>query len=261
MRNTMKKLFIRALFFLSPLALLPAIASAQTDEIQVYDGGLADVGKFNLTWHQNFTLKGAKQPAFPGGLISNHAYVGVPEWAYGVTRWFELGLYMPLYSVTKDYGSSLNGFKIRTLFAIPKADERKFFYGVNFEFSYNAKQWDEKRFTNEIRPILGWHLGDTDIIVNPIMDNSYIGVKNLDFAPATRLAHKFTPKWTFALEEYGDYRRLRDIKPLHEQWHQLWFVADHPLKGGIDMEAGIGVGMTAGSDRLTLKLILSRDLN
>ena len=259
--NRMRKLFVRTLLFLSSLTLLSAIACAQTDEIQVYDGGLANVGKFNLTWHQNFTLKGAKQQAFPGGLISNHAYVGVPEWAYGVTRWFELGLYMPLYSVTKDYGSSLNGFKIRTLFATPKADERRVFYGVNFEFSYNAKQWDEKRYTNEIRPIVGWHLGDTDVIVNPIMDNSYIGVKNLDFAPATRVAHKFTPKWAFALEEYGDYGHLRDIKPLHDQWHQLWFVADHPLKGGIDMEPGIGVGMTAGSDKLTLKLILSRDLN
>jgi hypothetical protein len=257
----MKTPRIRTLFILFAFSLLPAIASAQTDEIQVYDGALAEVGKFNLTWHQNFTLKGAKEPAFPGGLISNHAYVGVPEWAYGVTTWFELGLYMPLYSVTKDYGSSLNGFKLRTLFAVPKADERKFFYGVNFEFSWNAKQWDEKRYSNEIRPILGWHLGDTDIIVNPIMDNSYIGVKNLDFAPATRVSHKFTANWTFGLEEYGDYGHLHDIKPLHDQWHQLWFVADHPLKGGIEMEPGIGVGMTAGSDKLTLKLILSRDLN
>jgi len=257
----MKPCQIRALFILFALTLLPAIASAQTDEIQVYDGDLAEVGKFNLTLHQNFTVKGAKEPAFPGGLISNHAYVGVPEWAYGVTRWFELGLYMPLYSVTKDYGSSLNGFKLRTLFAVPKAEERKFFYGVNFEFSWNAKQWDEKRYSNEIRPIVGWHLGDTDIIVNPILDNSYTGPGNLDFAPATRVAHKFTKDWTFGLEEYGDYGHLNNIQPAHNQWQQLWFVADHTIKGGIDMEPGIGIGMTAGSDKLTLKLILSRDLN
>src|SRR5690349_20030878 len=112
----MKRSHLRALLTLFALTLLPAIASAQTAEIQVYDGGLADVGKFHLTLHQNFTIKGAKELAFPGGLISNHAYVGVPEWAYGVTKWIELGLYMPLYSVTKYYGSSLNGFKLRTLF-------------------------------------------------------------------------------------------------------------------------------------------------
>jgi hypothetical protein len=242
------------------LTLLPAIASAQTDEIQVYDGGLAETGKFNLTWHQNFTPKGATSPAYPGGLISNHAYVGVPEWAYGVNRWFELGLYMPLYSFSPGYGSSLNGFKLRTLFAVPKADERKFFYGANFEFSYNTRQWDQKRFTSEIRPIVGWHLGATDIIVNPILDNSYIGLKNLDFAPAERIAHRFTPKWTLGLEEYGEYGPIHSINSFHDQGHQFYFVADHSVKG-IDVEAGIGVGVTASTDKLTLKLILSRDLN
>ena len=30
-----------------------------------------------------------------------------------------------------------------------------------------------------------------------ILDNSYMGPKNLDFAPATRVAHKFSPKWGY----------------------------------------------------------------
>jgi len=251
---------MKILGILLAFTLLPAIASAQTDEIQVYDGGLAEPGRFNLTWHQNFTPKGATSPSYPGGLTSNHAYVGVPEWAYGVNKWFELGLYMPLYSFSPGYGSSLNGFKLRTLFAVPKADERKFFYGANFEFSYNTRQWDQKRFTSEIRPILGWHLGATDIIVNPILDNSYIGLKNLDVAPAERIAHRFTPKWTLGLEEYGEYGPIHSINSFHDQGHQLYFVADHSVKG-IDVEAGIGVGVTASTDKLTLKLILSRDLN
>jgi len=47
-----------------------------------------------------------------------------------------------------------------------------------------------------------------DIIFNPIMDTEYNGVKNLDFAPATRVAHKFSQQWTLALEEYSDYASL-----------------------------------------------------
>src|ERR1051326_8614751 len=100
------------------LSWFPILGLAQTDEIQVYNADIAPTGKFNLTWHQNYTPIGLKTPPFPGGVIPNHAYIGVPEWAYGVTKWFELGLYMPLYSVTKDYGSSLNGSKLRTLFAV-----------------------------------------------------------------------------------------------------------------------------------------------
>src|SRR6476661_8332936 len=80
------------------LAATPAITFAQTDEIQVYDGAIAEKGKFNLMLHNNFTPKGSKEPAFPGAVVSNHALVGVAEWAYGVTVWFEQGLYLPLYS-------------------------------------------------------------------------------------------------------------------------------------------------------------------
>jgi hypothetical protein len=256
----------RTLCLLFALTLLPVIASAQTDgnrvtdEIQVYDGHLAPPGIFNLTWHQNFTPIGSTTPGFPEGLVSNHAYVGVPEWARGVTEWFELGLYMPLYSFTTNHGSSLNGFKIRTLFAVPNADKRRFFYGANFEFSFNAKQWDTRRFTSEIRPIIGWHLGNTDIIVNPILDNSYIGFSNLNLVPAERLAHKFTPKWTLGVEEYGDYGAIHSLNSFHDQAHQFYFIADRTVKG-VDIEAGVGIGVTASTDKLRLKLILSRDLN
>ena len=145
----------------------------------MYDGGLAEKGKFNLTWHNNFTPSGLKTPAFPGGLATNKLLNGVTEWAYGVNKWFEAGLYLPLYSANSS-GGKLDGFKLRTLFAVPNADDRKFFYGANFEFSINAKHWDENRFTSEVRPIIGWHLKPVDIIINPILDTAYDGLKNID---------------------------------------------------------------------------------
>jgi hypothetical protein len=86
-----------------------ATAIAQTDEIQVYDAAIAEVGKFNLMVHNNFTPDGRKTPAFPGGVESNGALVGVAEFAYGVTDWFEQGLYLPLYSFSKNDGATFNG--------------------------------------------------------------------------------------------------------------------------------------------------------
>jgi len=243
------------------LAAGPGMAFAQTDEIQVYDGAIAEKGKFNLMLHNNFTPKGLKEPAFPGAIQSDKAYVGVSEWAYGVTNWFEAGLYLPLYSYSQNLGGSINGFKLRALFVKPNADERRFFYGVNFEFSVNAKQWDPRRITSEIRPIVGWHLHPVDIIVNPIMDTSYIGgLKSLDFAPSVRVAYNFSPKWAAAVEEYADYGPFRQISPASEQSHQIWAVVGHPTKFA-DIEAGIGFGLTSASDKVTLKLMLSRDLN
>jgi hypothetical protein len=242
------------------LLTIPALASAQTDEIQVYDGGLASVGTFNLTLHNNFTPRGLTTPAFPGAVIADKSFNGVPEWALGVTPWFEAGLYLPLYSRDKETGWGLDGFKLRALFAVPKADDRTFFYGANFEFSFNAKRWDTKGFTSEIRPIIGWHLKPIDIIINPILDTAYDGLGNLEFVPAARVAYNFKSGWAAAMEEYDDFGPMHGFLPAPEQVHQIYAVVDRTWKTW-DIEAGVGVGMTNGSDRLTLKLILSRDLN
>ncbi len=251
----------RSLWIGLTLVATPLAALAQTDEIQVYDASITEPGKLNLMLHNNFTPKGLKTPALPGALESNKAYVGVAEWAYGVTPWFEQGLYLPLYSHSQNLGATYNGFKIRELFVKPHADEQRFFYGINFEFSVNQKQWDERRFTSEIRPIIGWHLRPIDIIVNPILDTSYLGgIKSLDFAPSVRVAYNFSPKWAGAIEEYADYGPLRSIYSAGEQSHQIWAVMNHSSKI-VDIETGIGFGLTSASDKVTLKFMISRDLN
>lgn len=83
------------LFALAVLAIAtvaePGVASAQTDEIQVYDAEIADHGVYNLMIHTNFTPIGRKTPDFPGGIIPNHSVNGAAEWAYGVTDWFPAG--------------------------------------------------------------------------------------------------------------------------------------------------------------------------
>jgi hypothetical protein len=237
-----------------------ATASAQTDEIQVYDGGLAGKGVVNLTLHSNFTPSGVKEPAFPGAVIADKSFNGVPEWALGVTDWFEAGLYLPLYSHDKETGWGLDGFKLRALFAVPHADDRRFFYGANFEFSVNATRWDTSRFSSEVRPIVGWHLDTIDVIVNPILDTSYNGLGNLDFAPSMRLAYNPTKAWAVAGEGYFDFGPLSDLYHQNQRGEQIYGVIDR-TGGWIDVEAGVGFGLNSASDKVTLKLILSRDLN
>jgi hypothetical protein len=240
----------------------PRAALAQTDEIQVYDAEIEDKGKFNLMIHSNFTPSGRTTPAFPGGIIPNHSFNGTAEWAYGVTDWFEQGLYLPVYTIySPGRGGSVNGFKLRELFVRPHARDHMFFYGVNFEFSVNYTYWESRHITSEVRPILGVHLRKVDLIYNPIMDTDYIGgFGGLEYVPATRVAYNFNEKWTAALEEYSDDGSLRKFLPLRNQSQEVWAVLDRNSKF-LNIEAGIGVGVTHGADRLTLKLMLSRDLN
>ena len=240
------------------LLLWCAAAAAQTDEIQVYDASIADKGTFNLTLHNNYTIRGSTEPSFPGGLAPNRRLNGVAEWAYGLADWFEAGLYLPIYSAASG-DAGFQGFKIRSLFVVPHADDRRFVYGVNLEFSYNGEHWDEQRSTSEIRPIFGWHLGKFDLIFNPILDNSYKGAGKLEFVPATRFAYNVSSKWAVAFEEYSDYGPLEEFYTPEEQTHQLFAVFDYS-SGGMSLEGGIGFGLTSATDDLAVKFIFSKDL-
>ncbi|HVB58833.1 MAG TPA: hypothetical protein VNE63_20705 [Candidatus Acidoferrales bacterium] len=245
------------------LICMPMVAYAQTDEIQVYDAEIEPQGVFNLMVHTNFTPVGRKEPVFPGAIIANDSVNGAAEWAYGVTDWFEQGLYLPVFSLhSEGQGATINGFKIRELFVRPHAHEHMFFYGVNFEFSINRDYWESRTITSEIRPIIGAHLGRWDLIYNPIMDTDYAGgLGGLQYNPAGRAAYNVNDKWAVAFEEYDGFGTFSQTAPLHDQFHEVWAVMDHNSNKFINVEAGVGVGLTAGSDRLTLKLMLSRDLN
>jgi hypothetical protein len=241
---------------------MSATSVAQTDEIQVYDAEIADPGILNLMIHTNYTPVGRKTPAFPGAIVANDSVNGAAEFGYGVKPWFEQGLYLPVYSFhSSNQGATINGFKIRELFVRPHARDHKFFYGLNFEFSVNALYWESKRITSEFRPIVGFHLKRWDLIYNPIMDTDYTGgVKGLEFNPGGRVAYNLSNKWAIAAEEYDGFGELGGFAPSNQQFHETWAVVNR--RGGfVDVETGLGIGWSGGADRVTMKLMLSRDLN
>ncbi|MGH8257082.1 MAG: hypothetical protein ACRET0_12805, partial [Steroidobacteraceae bacterium] len=229
-----------------------------TDEIQVYDAAITEVGQWNLTWHQNYTPQAQSVPDFPGGVVPDHALNGVPEWAYGLRPWLELGLYMPIYSYTARGRLLFDGFKLRQLFVVPHAEDRTFFYGVNFEWSYNEPQWDAHRISGEMRPIIGTHLGPWDLIVNPVLDTDFDGFKNLTFAPEARVAYNFSPKLALAAEWYGEFGAVSDVLPTPQQGQNLFAVVDLGSSSH-GIEFGVGHGYTPGSSPLIFKLMLMQD--
>jgi len=256
---TAARALARGLAFFAALCAWPLAATAQTDEIQVYTGELAAPGELSLTLHNNYTLQGGKTADLPGGVIPNHSLNGVPEFAYGLNDWCELGAYFFVYSRTADAHYLAQSAKLRATFAVPHADKRSFFYGVNFELSHNSLRWEEKHTSGEIRPIVGWRRGPVDFIVNPILDTSFNGLDQLDFAPAVRLAYNFSELWAGAVEHYADYGPLRHFLPADRQQQALFAVFDYNGKTGI--EFGIGGGLNHATDKLVVKLMLSWPLN
>ncbi len=238
--------------------ILLAAAHAQIDEIQVYTGEINKPDEFSITLHDNYTAFGPTRPAFIGGIVPNHSLNGVPEYALGITPWLELGAYLPLYTITGKGRTLIDGTKLRALFVSPNAAERTFWYGVNFELSYNARHWEEAHYAAEIRPILGWRFGPVDLLLNPIMDLPFHGGPGaLTFAPADRVAYNLSKTWALAVEHYADYGRFANFEPISRQYHALYGVIDYN-SDPFSLEFGIGHGFTAVSESLILKLILTR---
>jgi len=150
-----------------------ALAADQVhDEIQVYNADIAEVGQWTYEQHLNYAFVGQTRPEFPGAFVSNHSLQGTPEFAYGLTDWWEAGFYLPF--AVDGAGQFLSdGAKIRSLFVIPDAAKRSFFYGVNFELGYEMPQFSLTRWALEIRPIIGVRNSAWELIANPIVDVSF----------------------------------------------------------------------------------------
>ena len=248
----LKRLRLSRALLAATLLLWPLAARA-TDEIQLYNADIAEVGQWTVQQHLNYAFDGRKQPDFPGGLVPNHALNGTPEFAYGIFNWWELGFYLPF--AASDGQLLSNGAKIRNLFVVPNADKRDFFYGVNFEFSYNLPRFSQQIYAMEIRPILGWRNKDWEFIVNPIVDMSFGAGGETDFLPAARFARKLGEDFFVGAEYYSDLGQIGNFLPLQEQQHTLFAVTDFKV-GVVDVELGLGYGLTPGSDRLIAKTIV-----
>jgi hypothetical protein len=232
---------------------VPAQPAKATDEIQVYNAAIAAVGQFTIQQHLNYVGAGLTTPPFSGALVSNHSLNGTPEFAYGVTDWWEVGLYLPF--AIQDQKFLSDSFKLRTLFVSPHADQRDFFYGVNLEFSNTTPPFAQTRFALEVRPIIGVRNADYEFIVNPIVDAGFGKLGQLDFAPAARLARKLGPDLFLGLEYYADFGEIGNFSKLADQQHSLFLVTDFKL-GVFDVDLGVGYGLTSASDRWVVKTII-----
>ena len=77
--------------------------------------------------------------------------------------------------------------------------------------------------------------------------------------PAARVAYHVNSQWAVAAEQYSGFGPLRELVPRTEQVQQIWAAFHHYAT--MNIEGGVGFGLTPASDKLTLKLMFSRDLN
>lgn len=234
----------------------PAIAQSNY-EIQVYGVDTVQPGATMVELHSNFTVEGFKD-VVDGVRPDNHAWHETIEITHGFNDWFETGFYI-FTSVNPGYGYAWVGDHIRPRFRIPESWNWPVGVSVSNEIGYQRSAFSPDTWTWEIRPIIDKQMGRFYWSFNPTIDKSFKGLNaklGYEFSPNLKLSYDLTRKVSAGLEYYGSLGPVTGFDPLRDQMQQIMPAIDLNLSPNWEFNMGVGVGVTAGTERLLVKMIL-----
>lgn len=233
---------------------MPGRAAAAPEEIQVYLDDANEPREFGLEMHVNYVADGPRTPDYPGQLPTHHVLQVTPEFSYGIAKNWEAGLYL-LSSLAPGGNFDFNGAKLRLKYIAPSAGA--FFWGMNVEAGYTSRRVSENYVNTELRPILGWRGEKWLFAVNPIIDAALSGDVSREpvFAPALKIARTVGEGTQLGIEHHADMGPIHHMPAFNQQSHVLFGVLDLQ-KGPLDLNFGIGRGLTSASEKWVVKMIV-----
>jgi hypothetical protein len=231
-------------------------SAAAPEEIQVYLDDLSEPGQFGVDVHNNLVLKGARTPAYPGATPPNRQYRLTPEFYYGITPTLELGLYL-LASRSAEGNTRLDGSKLRLKYIAPHDDKVGAFWGLNLEIGKTALSASETPWNGQLKAILGWRGGPWTLGANPNLDWSLSkGGGPVAASLDIKVARNVSESTQLGAELYSDLGPARAAQAWKRNAKTLYLVLDQDLGHEIDLNLGLGRGLTPDADRWTLKFIV-----
>jgi hypothetical protein len=252
----MRRLFAAAAGAVVALA-APAARAIDPFEIQVYDGSINAPGAAGLELHANTVVSG-RRTAPPPELPPHHQSHFTFEPAIGIVAWWEIGAYLQT-SLQGDGSYRLAGGKLRSKFMRPTAAPDRLRVGVNLEIARLPQAYDADRWGAEVRPIVGWTAaqGRIALAFNPNLDISLGGPDRTPaFDPALSAAYVIADLVSLGVEYYGSLGPIDGWLPIAEQEHYIFEVVNVLAWRGVEINVGIGEGLTAASNDLIAKAIL-----
>jgi len=234
------------------------VHAALIDEIQVYTDDINEPGQFGLELHLNTTPKGRSTPDYPGEVVPNRGWRLTPEFSYGMAPGWEAGLYLPA-SRDANGNTELAGAKLRLkwLPVRPANGEAGWFFGANGELSRLDKRFSDSRTSAELRIMSGWRNAAWLVAVNPVFgwnlsDGLRSGTADLSFG--TKIARTVAHDVALGIEYYADAGSTS--RPTFAGQAQTLFATVDAEFGKWSINFGVGRGLTASADKLTLKAIV-----
>jgi len=250
-----------ALALAAALGVTATRARADIDrfEIQVYDATADAPGQPGLELHTNYVAKGLTQQEgtlLPADKVAHFTL----EPSIGVLPFWEMGGYFET-ALRPDGTFDYAGVKLRSKFVTPPTWNEAHPHwrlGVNFEVSLVPTTYDPNRWGSEVRPIVAWENEQFEFAFNPIVDVAFAGDgwhHGPDFDPALLGIYKLDHVG-LGLEYYAALGYFSGFSPLAQQEHYVYEVVNLLGVEGVEVNAGVGEGLTSASNRVVLKMIL-----
>jgi hypothetical protein len=244
---------------LSALAFCPALAQ-DNYEIQVYPSETMAPGRTMVELHSNFTISGTKK--FENGLLpTNHALHETIEITQGITDWFETGFYIFTSYNPIQGGYGWVGDHIRPRVRAPERWKLPVGLSLSAEVGYQRAKYSEDTWSLELRPIIDKEIGKWYLSFNPTVDRAFHGpgvASGVVFSPNFKVGYAINKKVNAGIEYYGSLGPITGFDPVREQAQQIFAALDLDVSPNWEFNAGLGVGVTGGSDHLILKFIVGR---
>ncbi len=249
----------REILFTALLAVLLAgpLPAQDNYEIQVYSYETVAPHRTMVELHSNFTIQGSKETV-DGVLPTNHAWHETVEITHGFTDWFETGFYI-FTSAKSGQGWQWVGNHIRPRVRVPAKWKWPVGVSLSTELGYQRHAFSANTWTWEIRPIVDKQMGRWYWSFNPTLDRAWHGPdtrKGVQFSPNFKISYDITKKIAGGFEYYGALGPVTGFDPLHDQQQQLMPTIDLNFGPNWEFNLAAGVGMTASTDHLLVKMIL-----
>jgi hypothetical protein len=225
-------------------------------EIEIYDTDTTEPGHLALELHSNTISTATGYLA--KSQMDVHQVHETLEASYGVTRWLELGQYLATAKLSNgEYEYS--GSRTKLHFGIPQTFEWPVQFGGNIELDYMRRAAEENPLSLELRPIAGATYQRFRLVGNLAFTKPFSGPDThhgIQIEPAGEVIYNLNHWLSPALEYYGDMGPIQPLAKVQEQQHFVVPALNFDLIPRLELNLGVGIGVTRASHGVFLKSII-----
>ncbi|MBV8772941.1 MAG: hypothetical protein JO166_11530 [Deltaproteobacteria bacterium] len=241
--------------------LLPVVSAKAIDfyEIQIYPTETTPPGILSLELHSNSMISATGAEAH--SQLNPYQIHETLEGTYGLTPHIEVGQYLATAKLTNG-NYEYAGARTKCHFGISATDLWPLRLGGNIELDYMRRASEDQPLTLEMRPILEMSRGGLLVIANLALEKPFRGPgthRGVTFAPSGQISYKLFPWLAPALEYYGDMGPVTALPRVQKQQHFLVPTLNLFVYPQMELNAGIGWGLTHASNGIFLKAIFGWD--